>query len=71
MVHCYYTDDNINQFTIGYMINTSLKFNKLFRVQVEKCLSSTYHERKMETIKYCLKKKNTFVMALILVYDNN
>ena len=31
MVHCYYTDESINQFEIGYMINPSLNCNKLFR----------------------------------------
>ena len=35
MVHCYSTDETINQFVIGYMINPSLNCNKVFRIQVE------------------------------------
>ena len=30
MVHCYSTDETINQFAIGYTINPSLNCNKLF-----------------------------------------
>ena len=39
MVQFYYTDESINQFVIGYMINTSLNCNKVLREKVEKCLS--------------------------------
>ena len=31
MVHCYSTDETINQFVIGYIINPSLNCNKVFR----------------------------------------
>ena len=34
MVHFYTTDETINQFTIGYMINPSLKSNNIFIIQV-------------------------------------
>ena len=67
MVRCYSTNGIINQFAIGYMIKPSLKRNKVFREQVEKCLSSTFYEGKMETIKDCLRNKNTCVMALIFL----
>ena len=43
MIHFYSTDENINQFAIGYMINPSLNCNKLFRQQVEKLLSVLFH----------------------------
>ena len=33
--HCYYTDESINQFEFGYMINPQLKCNKVFRLKVE------------------------------------
>ena len=71
MVHYYYTDENINQCAIGYMINPSLNCNKVFRVQVEKCLSILIAARKMETIKDCLRNKNTCVMVLIMIHENN
>ena len=35
MVHIYTTGKTINQFSIGYMINPSLKFNNKFIIQVE------------------------------------
>ena len=71
MVHCYYTDETINQFSIGYMINPSLNCNKVFRVKVEKFWSSTFHSRTIETIRDYLKNNNTCVMALITIYENN
>ena len=71
MVHCYYTDETIDKFAIGYMINPSLNRNKVFRVQVEKCLSISFDSMTMENIRYCLKNKNKCVMALIMNYENN
>ena len=71
MVHCYSTDETINQFAIGFIINPSINCNKLLRVQVEKCLNISFTSRKMEIIRYCLKNENTCVMALITIYDNN
>ena len=35
MVHCHTTDETINHFEIGYMVNTSLKFNNAFKTKVE------------------------------------
>ena len=69
MVHCYTIDETIHQFAIGYMINPSLKFNNLFRTQVENCLSVYFSAKTMKTITYCLMKKNTCVMALIVIYE--
>ena len=53
------------------MINLSLNCNKVFRVKVEKCSSLSFAARTIETIKYCLRKNNTCVMALIMFYENN
>ena len=71
MVNCFSIDYSINKFAIGYMINPSLHFNKVFKEHVEKCWSATYYESKTETIKDCLRKKNTCVMALIMFYETN
>ena len=71
IVHCYYTDEIINQFAIGYMINPSLNCNKVLRIQAKKCLSISFAARTMENIKYFLRKKNTLVMSLIMIYENN
>ena len=50
MVHCYNTDETINQFLIGYMINPSLNCNNLYRVQVEKLLSVSFSSGIMELL---------------------
>ena len=56
MVHFYSTDETVNQFSIGYMVNPSLNCTKVFREQVEECLSVSFHKNKMETIRYFMKK---------------
>ena len=71
MVHCYTTYETINRFSIGYMINPSLKFNNAFRTQVEKCLCVSFSISTMKTIKNSLMNTNTYVMALIMIYENN
>ena len=71
IVHFYSIDESINQFSIGYMINPSFNCNKVFREKVEKFWSVSFHKNTMETIKYFLGKKNKFVMALIIFYENN
>ena len=71
IVCCYSTDETINQFEIGYIINPSINYNKLFIVQFEKFSSLSFATRTMETIKDCLRKENTRVMALIIIYENN
>ena len=71
MLHYYYTNETINQFEISYMINPSLNYNKVFRVKVEEFSSVSFAYRKMETIRYFLKNKNTCVVALIIIYEKN
>ena len=71
MIHCYNTDDTNNKFSISFMIKPSLKFNNVFIIKVEKCSSLSYSARNMKAIKYCMMKKNTCVMALIMIYENN
>ena len=52
------------------MINPSLKFNNAFMIKVEKCLGDYFSIGAIKTIKNCLMKKNTSIMALILIYEN-
>ena len=70
-VHCYSKYENINPFAIGYMINPSLNFSKLFRVQVENFWSVSFTSMTMETIQDCFRNKNTCVMELIIINENN
>ena len=53
------------------MIEPSLKFNSAFRTQVEKFLGKYLSIRKMKTINKFMMKKNTSIMALITIYENN
>ena len=71
MVHCYYKDKKVNKFAIGYMIKLSPNCNKVFRVQVEKCLSVSFDSMTMETIIDSPKNNNTCIMALLMIYENN
>ena len=71
MVHCYSIDEIINKFAIGYMINPSLNCNKVFREQVEKWLSVSFHKNTMENLRDCIHNHNTCIMAIIMIYENN
>ena len=50
MIRYYSTDETINQFSIDCMINPSLDCNKVFSVQVEKCLSFSFSSSTMCSI---------------------
>ena len=69
MLHIYTTEKTIHQFEIGCMINPSLNFNKIFRTRVEKCLGCYFSNLTIKTIKNCLMKKNTSIMALVTIYE--
>ena len=71
MVHIYTKGKTIHQFTISYMINPSIQFNKIFKTQVEECLGCSFYIKTMKIIKKILMKNNTSVMALIKIYEEN
>ena len=71
MIHIYTTGKTIHQFAICYKIKPSLNCNKVSKTQVEKCLGCSFSIRTVKTIKTFLIKKNTSVMALIMIYENN
>ena len=50
MIHIYTTEKTIHQFAICYMINPSLRFNKIFITQVKKCSGFYSSIRKIKTI---------------------
>ena len=68
-VNIYTIDKTVHQFAIGYMINTSLHIDKMFKTQVEKGLGCYISIETMQSIKTCLMRKNTSVMALIMIYE--
>ena len=53
------------------MINHSPKFNNAFLTQVEIFLGDYLYISTMKTIKNCIMKKNTSIIALIIIYENN
>ena len=52
------------------MINPTLRVNKVFREQVEKCLRTTFHPNNMEDIRDVIINNYTCVIAPIMFYDN-
>ena len=70
LVYLYETWKKINQFAGGYMINTSIRVNKVFREQVEKCLRAKFNENKMDNIRYVMRNKDTCVIALTVFYES-
>ena len=60
----------MNNFTIGYMLNTTLNVNKVFRDQVGKLLKDAFHPGNMSGINNVLKKESTCVISLVIFYEN-
>ena len=63
------TKQLINEFRIGYMINTGLNVNKDFREQVKYFMFTTFGVITPPFIKSILLNKNTSVLALITFYE--
>ena len=57
LVYLYTTDKRIIPFAIGYMVNPTLRVNKLFIEQVEKYLRATFHQNTMGGMKLLLEKR--------------
>ena len=62
------TNEPINEFSIGYMINPTLSINKSFKEKVTKCVNSTFFEITQQHISKILFKK-TRVLALLMFYE--
>ena len=69
MVHIYSTEKTIRQFSIGYIINYSRHNNRIFREKVQKFLGYYFSIETMKTIRDFLLKKNTSILALIMIYE--
>ena len=59
----------MNQFTIGYIVNTTLHADKLFREQVDKFSRENFHQNTMTSVRDVLKNNKCFI-ALIMFYEN-
>ena len=63
------TNERINEFYFAYMCNPHLHINKMFSDQVKICLSSTFGPDTVKQINGILKKRNTRVIVLIMIYE--
>ena len=70
MVFFYSTYEQINPFAIDFMINSSLHVNKVFRKKLNNSFD-LYFMKKMKTIRYVVKKRDTCVIAIIMFYETN
>ena len=63
------TKERINDFLIGYMINSALNINNAFKEKVTKCMKTKFGETTQPHIRNILAKNNTRVLALLMFYE--
>ena len=63
------TNQLINDFSFGYMLNPNLYNNKAFKYQVKACFKKTFGKDTNYHINTILMKKNTRVLALVVFYE--
>ena len=63
------TNQRINDFSIGYMMNPNLIINKYFKQQARKCMKKTFGTTTQQHINKVLSKKYTGVLALFMFYE--
>ena len=61
-------NQHINEFSIGYMMNSNFNRNRAFRDQVKVCLKNTFGKDTNIHIVKTLSEKNTRVLALVIFY---
>ena len=62
------TNQRINEFSIGYMMNPNLSINKYFEEQVKVCMKNTFSTSTMTHINKILLKPDTRVLALVMFF---
>ena len=63
------TNQRIDEFSIGYMMNPNLNRNRAFKDQVKVCLKKTFGPDTNTHIAKRLSKNNTRVLALVIFYE--
>ena len=63
------TNQRINEFSIGYMMNPNLGINKSFKEQVKICMKTEFGAMTQQHICNILSKTNTRVLELVMFYD--
>ena len=64
------TNQRINEFYIGYMLNPTLNRNRAFKDQVKVCFKHTFVPDTNTHIAKTLSKNHTRVLALVLFYES-
>ena len=64
------TNQRINEFSIGYMLNSNLIINKAFKDQVKLCMKTTFSTSTMTHISKILLKLDTRLLALVMLFEN-
>ena len=64
------TNQRINEFSIGYMMNPNFHKNKAFREQVKVRFKNTFGTSTNAHIGKRLLKENKRVLALVMLYEN-
>ena len=64
------TNKRINEFSIGYTMNTALYRNRASKDQVKLCLKHTFGPDTNSHISRKLQKPNTRVLALVIFYES-
>ena len=63
------TNQRINEFYIGYMMNPNLSINKACKEQVKIFMKNIFGTTTQQHISKILLKPNTIVLALVMFYD--
>ena len=64
------TNQLINEFSIGYMMNPNLVINKVFKEQVKICLKTKFSTTILSHISKISLKPDTRVLALVMFHEN-
>ena len=64
------SNQRINEFSIGYMMNPNFHKNKVFRYQVKVCFKNKFGPSTNAHIGKILLKYNTRVLALVMFYES-
>ena len=63
------TNQRINEFSFGYMLNPTLYTNNFFKEKVKACFKNIFGKYTNSHINTILQKKNTRVLVLVFFYD--
>ena len=63
------TNQRINEFSIGYIMNPNFIMNKAFREQVKVCMKAKFSTSTMTNISKILLEPNTRVLALVMFFE--